>query len=345
MDITVNVNGEIGEEGDNMKVFDNGHSQLYQSNALDLPIEDETIDCVVTSPPYWGIRDYGVDGQIGLEETPEKFLDNMVNVFREVKRVLKPTGTVWMNLGDVYASGGGTGAANNSVSEGSQVLPSFRSSRYLGSANPRTAVGDIKTKDLVGIPWMVAFALRADGWYLRADIIWSKPNPMPESVQDRPTKAHEYVFLLTKSPKYYYDVDAIRERTGNEATQEEWSNSKGRHAPGGNLTEGVNAGFGSKQESLTHPNGRNKRSVWEINTQAYSDAHFATYPEKLVEPCVLAGSPLGGTVLDPFAGSGTTLAVAQRLGRKAIGTDISSEYLALASKRLEKVALPMMLGI
>lgn len=353
-----------------MKVFDNEHVQLHQSNASELPVDDESIDCVVTSPPYWGLRDYGtgawiggdegcdhqvgrfeyavskkqksnsasaghqakdtcpkcgaqrVDEQIGLESTPEKYVENMVNVFREIKRVLKSSGTVWLNLGDSYV------AINNKVA-------------------------GYKSKDLVGIPWMVAFALRTDGWYLRSDIIWNKPNPMPESVKDRPTKSHEYIFLLTKSSTYYYDADAIREPHTYEESKPRPSvmvreAQKYRDKVYGGSGTGFQGHSGSLKAdgtSLNHPLGRNKRSVWTINPHPYPDAHFATFPEKLVEPCILAGSPLGGTVLDPFVGSGTTLAVAQRLGRKGIGTDISSEYLELASKRLEKVALPMLLGI
>jgi DNA modification methylase len=220
----------------------------------------------------------------------------MVAVFREVWRVLKPTGTVWLNLGDSYAGSGKGLGSDRSISK-----------NYVDDAEygKRVAVPNgLKPKDLVGIPWRVAFTLQADGWYLRSDIIWSKPNSMPEGVQDRPTKAHEYIFLLTKNARYYYDTDAIQEITG-----------------------------------------ANKRSVWAVNTHPYPEAHFATYPEKLVEPCIMAGCPLGGVVLDPFAGSGTTMAVAQRLGRRGIGTDLSTEYLALASKRLGSIALPMNLGM
>ena len=312
-----------------MKVFDNEHVQLHQSNASELPVDDESIDCVVTSPPYWGLRDYGVDEQIGLESTTEKYVENMVNVFREIKRVLKSSGTVWLNLGDSYI---GTGH------KGDYTDTKYKEGRNGQTVAINNKVAGYKSKDLVGIPWMVAFALRADGWYLRSDIIWNKPNPMPESVKDRPTKSHEYIFLLTKSPTYYYDADAIREPLDTPL-----------HKPGNKTAYGVvmRDDFGNDDMDRVwgNPEGRNKRSVWTVNTHPYPDAHFATFPEKLVEPCILAGSPLGGTVLDPFVGSGTTLAVAQRLGRNGIGTDISSEYLALASKSLEKVALPMLLNI
>jgi len=371
-------------------IFDNGFARLYQADARSLPIPDNSVDCVVTSPPYWGLRDYGLgkweggnedcqhtvsmpikwndpkrgtnytrpevahrggdssacflcgakrtDDGIGLEPTPEAYCANMVEVFREVWRVLKPTGTVWMNLGDSYSGGGGAHKpehANPGLSKSAE--------RNGVPASERVVMSGLKPKDLVGIPWRVAFALQSDGWYLRSDIIWSKPNPMPESVTDRPTKAHEYIFLLTKSPKYYYDADAIREHTGNEISWDEWSESTGRHAPSGNLVEGVNAGFGSKQESFTHPNGRNKRTVWEIATQPYPEAHFATFPEDLVEPCILAGCPQNGTVLDPFAGSGTTLAVAQKFGRKSVGVDLSRDYLRLASNRLRCIPFPMLI--
>ena len=332
-----------------MKVFDNKHVQLHQSNASELPVDDESIDCVVTSPPYWGLRDYGVDEQIGLESTPEKYVENMVNVFREIKRVLKSSGTVWLNIGDSYVS-------NPISANGANEVRSNEETGGLQKGYSRRVTyrgGTLKPKDLVGIPWMVAFALRADGWYLRSDIIWNKPNPMPEPVKDRPTKSHEYIFLLTKSPTYYYDADAIREPHTYEESKPRPSGmvreaQKYRDKVYGGSGTGFQGHSGSLKADgtpLNHPLGRNKRSVWTVNTHPYPDAHFATFPEKLVEPCILAGSPLGGTVLDPFVGSGTTLAVAQRLGRNGIGTDISSEYLALASKRLEKVALPMLLNI
>jgi len=317
--------------------FDNGFAQLYQADARHLPIPDSSVDCVVTSPPYWGLRDYGLEDQgLGLEPTPEEYCANMVVVFREVWRVLKPTGTVWMNLGDSYSGGGGAHKpehANPGLSKSAE--------RNGVPTSERDIISGLKPKDLVGMPWRVAFALQADGWYLRSDIIWSKPNPMPESVSDRPTKAHEYVFLLTKSPRYYYDADAIRESNGNEAN---WDNygGKGLHDHKDDLVKGMSQP--KVMPNATHPNGRNKRTVWEIATHPYPEAHFATFPEKLVEPCILAGCPQDGVVLDPFAGSGTTLAVAQRLGRKSIGTDMSEEYLKLASKRLGAIAMPMILA-
>lgn len=391
--------------------FDNGIIQLYQSDARNLPIPDNSVDCVVTSPPYWGLRDYNTDGQLGLEETPEEWVVNMVAVFREVWRVLKPTGTVWMNLGDNYA--GNPHYAGGAKGDMSNLGGFSRGTRYSVKGN------GIKPKDLIGQPWKVAFALQADGWYLRSDIIWSKPNPMPESARDRPTKAHEYVFLLTKSPRYYYDADAIRERHADweRGAHGERVGSGDDERPQPNVRTGTfNAKDRHGADRAYNPSGRNKRTVWEIPTQPYPEAHFATYPEKLVEPCILAGtsekgvcsecgkpwerevelteeyasllasgkawqttSPLRtstnnikrppkqhpqnqppkhntigwqptcecnadtvpATVLDPFVGSGTTLAVAQRLGRKGIGTDISKEYLQLAEKRICDIPLPM----
>ena len=370
--------------------FDNGMVQLYQADARSLPIPDNSVDCVVTSPPYWGLRDYGlgewvggdvdcnhtismptkwndpkrgtnytrpevahrggdasrcflceaqrIDNSIGLEPTPEEYCANMVEVFREVWRVLKPTGTLWLNLGDSYASGGKAGGQDNNAPSKGVYVESFRSARYTNQHNPKTAVSGLKPKDLVGIPWRVAFALQADGWYLRSDIIWSKPNPMPESATDRPTKAHEYVFLMTKSPRYYYDADAIREANKPESEERYKYSLDGSYTPGWAYP---NEQRDKPQQWQLNPAGRNKRTVWEIATQPYPEAHFATYPEKLVEPCILAGCPQDGVVLDPFAGSGTTLAVAQRLGRRAIGTDLSAEYLELASKRLGRVSLPL----
>lgn len=270
-------------------------------NGIDLP--DQSVNCCVTSPPYWGLRDYGVPGQLGLEATPEAYVENMVQVFREIRRVLKDDGTLWLNLGDTFAANrGGTTPPAQTVAGGINGKGGDKERRGQAAGyNPTrdcTKYG-LKHKDLVGIPWRVAFALQADGWYLRSDIIWSKPNPMPESVTDRPTKAHEYIFLLAKSEKYWYDSIAIKE-----------------------------------VDSFTEV--RNKRSVWTVATKPYSGAHFATFPESLIEPCILAGCPEGGTVLDPFLGSGTTGAVAQRLGRKWVGCELNPEYIELAKRRTEQ---------
>lgn len=288
---------------------------------------DEFIDCCVTSPPYWGLRDYGVSGQLGLEKTPEEYVAKMVEVFREVKRVLKKEGTVWLNLGDSYA--------NNGVSDSSKV-GGFTGDRIragkkgIMDSRPRTIPLGLKPKDLVGIPWRVAFALQADGWYLRSDIIWHKPNPMPESVTDRPTKSHEYMFLLTKSAKYYFDQEAVREPhlwAGRDKRADgQRHESKGLCETGNYATNAV----------CYHPNGRNVRTVWTIPTQPTPEAHFATFPEALIVPCIKAGCPEGGIVLDPFGGSGTTAIVAKKLQRKSILIELNPEYIKIAEKRIEK---------
>lgn len=301
---------------------------LIQADARSLPLVDGCVDCVVTSPPYFGLRDYGISNQIGLERTPDAYVETLVQVFRELRRVLRDAGTVWLNLGDSYAS-------DTKGSGGPCVLAgagrAMTEARY--TAIRRIDHG-LKSKDLIGIPWRVAFALQADGWYLRSDIIWHKPNPMPESVTDRPTKAHEYLFLLTKNERYYYDADAIseastedsgwaRQRLNGENT---WSynDSADRIKQTGQRIEGSTFGtFGR----------RNRRSVWTIPTMPYAGAHFATMPEALVEPCILAGCPMGGLVLDPFSGSGTVLAVAERLGRRGVGTDLNPAYHELAKVR------------
>ena len=309
---------------------------LYQGDARDvlLTLADESVQTVVTSPPYGGLRDYGVDGQIGLEPTPELYVENMVSIFREVRRVLRSDGTLWLNMGDSYAGSGAGGGGNRKGNEHGQHNAVAKKGRP-------SALPTHKPKDLVGIPWRLAFALQADGWYLRSDIIWSKPNPMPESVQDRPTKAHEYIFLLTKSARYYYDAEAIKEtasNAGNAISLGQKSFSK-RQALGANVLPSGNG----LHDTYTVPDRRNKRSVWEIPTQPYSEAHFATFPEALVRPCILAGTSEAVVVLAPFAGSGTTLAVATSLGRKSIGIELSDEYMEIARKRITKQtpALPM----
>jgi site-specific DNA-methyltransferase (adenine-specific) len=263
-------------------------------------LPDKSVNCCVTSPPYFGLRDYGHDGQIGLEETPEAFVQKMVEVFSEVKRVLRDDGTLWLNLGDSYVSKP-TGSLGNFT--GSQHgFGGGHSHQKASLQRPDKSGFGIPEKNLIGIPWRVAFALQADGWYLRQDIIWHKPNPMPESVQDRCTKAHEYIFLLSKSPKYYFNNEAIKEQ----------------------------AISGNKDI-------RNKRTVWSVNTKPYAGAHFATFPPELIRPCILAGCPKGGVVLDPFGGSGTTAAVAMEEGRSAILCELNPEYIPLINDRLSKV--------
>ena len=255
-----------------------------------------SVQCVVTSPPYWGLRNYNVKDQIGLERTPEAYVEKMVAVFREVKRVLRDDGTCWLNLGDSF-----------------------------------------QDKQLVGMPWRVAFALQADGWYLRSDIIWHKPNPMPESVTDRPTKSHEYLFLLTKSARYYYDADAIREPyAAKTLTHRGGGRAAGKPGQQDKLGKVASGTFGKWNKArVVDSRGANARSVWTINSQPYAEAHFATFPEKLVEPCVKAGTKHGDIVLDPFAGSGTTGLVAGKLGREFIGIELNADYITLAQNRIE----------
>jgi DNA modification methylase len=273
----------------------------------------------VTSPPYYGLRDYGHDGQIGLEETPEEYIKAMVEVFRCVWDVLEDDGTLWLNIGDSYA-GNNSRASNNGRA-------GFGNARE--KVVNRTGEG-LKTKDLIGIPWMLAFALRADGWFLRQDIIWHKPNPMPESVQDRCTKAHEYIFLLTKSQKYYYDHEAIKDPVKDDWGTRDRANGK-YHNEGTGLQP--HSGLEKSYEMA------NKRSVWSVPVKPYTGAHFAVFPSELIEPCILAGAPVGGIVLDPFMGSGTTAQVSQDLGRQYIGCELNPAYEKLQKKRTAQTSL------
>jgi len=260
-------------------------------------LETESIQSVITSPPYWGLRDYGNDEQIGQEETPDKYIDNMVEVFNNVLRVLKKDGTLWLNIGDSYSS-----IRNEKIG--------------------------VKKKDLVGIPWMLAFALRKNGWYLRQDIIWAKPNPMPESVRDRCTKSHEYIFMLTKSEKYYYDHNAIREPRTSVGSNHQFGGKK--------YNDPDNPIYGSIQSVYESDGKRNKRDVWNITTQPFKDAHFAVMPEALVEPCILAGSRVDDLILDPFAGSGTVGVVAKKHNRKFIGIELNPDYAKIANDRINE---------
>ena len=284
--------------------------------------------CCVTSPPYWGLRDYGVDGQLGLESTPEEYVARMVAVFRLVRDALADDGTLWLNLGDSYAasSKGSGGTEKGTIAGGagqSTNAGSFYQSRFdLGACG-------LKPKDLVGIPWRVAFALQADGWWLRMDNIWSKPNPMPESVRDRPTKAHEYVFLLSKGPRYYFGQEAVRE-PATEANRFNGSRGRDTEKTGAN----GDRNDGGRTATGWDVSGRNIRSVWEIATQPCAEAHFATMPPALAERCILAGSEVGDTVLDPFAGSGTTLGQAVRLGRHGVGCELNADYIEIANRRI-----------
>ena len=309
-------------------------------------LPDRSVNCCVTSPPYFGLRDYGHEGQIGLEETPDAYVAKLVEVFREVKRLLRNDGTLWLNLGDSYAAQrGGTEMPAETIAGGkggkSQNLEAYRGRGF----SPKTISGQesaesrtnpvahrncrafgLKHKDLIGIPWRAAFALQADGWYLRQDIIWHKPNPMPESVTDRCTKAHEYIFLLSKSARYFYDYSAIFEASVCDRV-------RGPALHGDLVSTNGNSGLSRRPSSET----RNRRSVWSIPTNSYKGAHFATFPPDLIRPCILAGCPTGGTVLDPFGGSGTTGQVAMEEGRKAILCELNPEYVQLINQRLNGV--------
>ena len=326
---------------------------IVNGNALSIPLADGVVQTCVTSPPYYGLRDYGAHGQLGLEQSPEEYVANLVAVFREVWRKLRDDGTLWVVLGDSYWGGKGKSGyelpeeadarhASGSTLQRGNYAPGHRANR------PTDGKHDvIKPKDLVGIPWMVAFALRADGWYLRRDIIWAKDNVKPESVKDRPTTAHEYLFLLTKRPHYYYDRVAIfepleadtlarslravsGEHKARPNRRKEWDQSQGG---GGTGFNGHSGNLDSNGKLLIDLRGRNKRSVWSIPTQPVKLAHFATYPEKLVEPCILAGSKPGDLVLDPFSGSGTTGKVALTHGRNFVGVELSLDYIQQISAR------------
>lgn len=299
-------------------------------------IPDNSVFMCVTSPPYYGLRDYGVDGQIGVEESPQEYIDRLIEVFSEVKRVLREDGTLWLNIADSYA-GSGRGAWNKTFEDRNRCKQNY----YVSSDNAIARIpnrwGEIKPKDMIGIPWMLAFALRENGWYLRSDIIWQKPNCLPENVKDRPTKSYEHIFLLSKSPKYYYDSDAIAEPL-KQCSIERYKRGRSDHTKYaeqyGNQAINRERKRGGECERQT----RNKRDVWSVSTNSYRlNNHFAMFPERLIEPCVLAGCPIGGTVLDPFFGSGTTGVVAKRLGRQYIGIDLNPEYCKSAQQRIDAV--------
>ena len=277
-------------------------------------LEAKSVQMCVTSPPYWGLRDYGHNDQIGLEKTPEEYTANMVSVFRQVKRVMKDDGTLWLNLGDSYAGNNSRASTGGSAGYGTKREGVFNN-----------LSGNLKQKDLVGIPWRVAFALQADGWYLRQDIIWHKPNPMPESVTDRCTKSHEYIFLLTKSPKYYFDNHAISEEANYQGVMR-----------GGSTSRYEQNNFGGDNKEYDR---RNKRSVWSVKPATFKESHFAVFPQELIEPCIQAGSKVGDIVIDPFFGSGTTGEVAQRFGRDYIGIELNEDYKSLQQKRCGQMGL------
>ena len=324
----------------------------------DLKAQGVRVQCCVTSPPYFGLRDYGHPGQIGLEKTPAEYVAALVEVFDGVRELLADDGVLWLNLGDSYNAAGREGhGTRQGYKQGSNRASATKAD------NCRPSVADLKPKDLVGIPWRVAFALQAAGWYLRQDIIWHKPNPMPESVTDRCTKAHEYLFLLTKSERYYWDAEAMRERAVA-ADIGAMDGGAQRQADGTDANDGRN--FRSKANSFKRDGSkraevipgqtvgthraereestygtftRNRRSVWTVPTQPYAGAHFAVFPAALIEPCVLAGSRPGDVVLDPFMGSGTTAQVAQALGRQWIGCELNTEYAPLQQARTAQAAL------
>ena len=318
--------------------------QIINGDCLEVMrgMEEESVHCCITSPPYWGLRDYGVAGQLGLEKSPEEYVARMVEVFREVRRVLRDDGTLWLNLGDSY------------VANGSGQVPQTKDHKGSGFAGPnRDGQTGLKPKDLCMIPARCALALQADGWYLRQDIIWSKPNPMPESVTDRCTKAHEYIFLLSKSPRYYYDAEAVKEQA-SETSLARWNqdidsqNGSSRvpgktngpmRAVGGPRIHGNIAGRDDGGAACNKPGQftRNRRSVWTVTTKPFRGAHFATFPPDLIRPMVLAGCPVGGTVLDPFGGAGTTGLVAKQEGRNAILIELNPAYCGMGENRIAAV--------
>lgn len=341
--------------------------QILVGDCLELlrQMPDKSVQCCVTSPPYFGLRDYGVDGQIGLEETPAEFIARLVAVFEEVRRVLRDDGTAWVNMGDSYASIAGGYAPNGSAGKHDTVSAATRGAVRRGQR--RKPHDGFKAKDLMGMPWRLAFALQDDGWYLRQDIIWNKQNPMPESVRDRCTKAHEYIFLLSKSRRYYFDQEAILEpcspNTHARLAQDVAAQIGSERANGGAKTNGNmkavtrksnGVGFGHGTDAASRARGRvkdnasmdsalaimptvrNKRSVWTVPTHSFKGAHFATFPPDLIRPCIQAGAPRGSLVLDPFGGAGTTGLVAMQEGRRSIMCELNPEYAAMARARLDQ---------
>lgn len=308
-----------------MRIETIGNATLYLGDCIETMrrLPAGSVQTCVTSPPYFGLRDYGHDGQIGLEPTPDEFVAALVAVFREVRRLLADDGTLWLNLGDSYANDGKWGG-----SSGGKHANALHGSTGIGRGKVTTG---LKPKDLIGIPWRVAFALQADGWYLRQDIIWHKPNPMPESVTDRCTKAHEYIFLLSKSPRYYFDAEAIKEPASQPRGEPKQVAQHKQAVLGQNKSGTLGTNYG--------PETRNRRSVWTVTTKPFKGAHFATFPPDLIEPCVLAGCPEGGTVLDPFGGAGTTGLVATQAGRDAVLCEINPEYVEMARTRIDAASL------
>lgn len=337
------------------------HGTLHHGHALDVlrTLPEASVHCCVTSPPYWGLRDYGAERQIGAEDTMDDYLHNLLQVMEEVRRVLRVDGTLWLNLGDAYVSSSGKRKPFDPAGNKQGSNPAS-----IAAPGSRTVEG-IAPKNLMGIPWRVAFALQAAGWFLRCDIIWAKPNPMPESVQDRPTRAHEYLFLLSKSERYYYDHESVKEPAvhASDAPRNRWD-TKDALIPGqkpqkrtgrdkgnaktfcsGVYTEGKCFDNGAQCPRGSHGNKpnetglRNRRSVWTVATRPFPGAHFATFPPELITPCILAGCPMGGVVLDPFFGSGTTGDVAQTYRRRWIGIELNPDYCALAARRVQGLSV------
>ena len=335
---------------------------FLQGEALEVlkTLPERCVQTCVTSPPYWGLRDYGTERQLGLEDTPEEYVSRMVAIFHEVRRVLRDDGTLWLNLGDSYWANRFQNGTNDT--QDCKFNNIARARCHAGGKNHTS----LKPKDLIGIPWRVAFALQAGGWYLRQDIIWHKPNPMPESVKDRCTKSHEYIFLLSKNKKYFYNGDAIREPYGEDqresglararkfgydgkGTYQDWYNHKrqgtdwvDKKCTGNSLTFGqATRGKSDRKPQLLHPLGKNKRSVWTVPPKPYAGAHFATFPPDLIKPCILAGAPVGYTVLDPFMGSGTTATVAKQYQRRYLGIELNPDYIKLAEERLGTTQLSL----
>ncbi len=309
-------------------------SEILCGNAVDClkTLPDESVNMCVTSPPYYGLRDYGEASQIGVEQTPQEYIDRLVGVFAEVYGVLKKDGTLWLNIGDCYA-GSGKGAVNPNTAKNEKGRKLYEKDNQIYRM-PKSW-GQIKPKDLIGIPWMLAFALRDQGWYLRSDIIWYKKNCLPESAKDRPTKTYEHIFLLSKSRQYYFDYKAIQEPL-KQVSKDRYK--RGRSA---NSKYVGQQGITRVREDFSDFDGqyRRKRDVWEVSTNTYKmNEHFAMFPERLIEPCILAGSAVGGVVLDPFFGSGTTGAVAKRYGREYIGIDLNARYLEKAKERIDAVS-------
>ena len=296
--------------------------RILQGSAIEKlkELDDQSIQTVVTSPPYWGLRNYNVDGQLGLEATPQEYVQKLVEIFREIRRVLKDDGTVWLNLGDSYAGSRPMGTSDNEIDAYGTVNKSLKPTGAQGKL-----VAGLKPKDLVGIPWRVAFALQEDGWYLRQDIIWNKPNPMPESVLDRCTKSHEYIFLLSKSERYYYENELIKEPTIRVGA---------KNTIGGTKYPGTYQNKGVTKNRYEDMGLKNKRSVWNITTKPYKAAHFATFPTELPETCIKAGTRENDVVLDPFAGAGTTGLVALKNKRHAVLIELNPEYIELIDKRV-----------